>query len=49
MKGVKYISWADTTGYSVTAQAYIKLLVRNGINNLLDTNDPWFRWLSGKH
>lgn len=31
MNGVKYISWADTTGYSVTAQAYIKLLANSGM------------------
>lgn len=31
MKGVKYVSWADTTGYAVAAKAYIRALARHGV------------------
>ena len=32
MKGLKYISWGDTTGYAVAAKAYVNALVDAGVN-----------------
>lgn len=31
MKGLKYISWGDTTGYAVAAKAYVRALVDVGV------------------
>ncbi|WP_313514281.1 glycosyltransferase [Pseudomonas sp.] len=31
MRGLKYISWADTTGYAVAAKAYVRGLIDAGI------------------
>ena len=31
MKGLKYISWADTTGYAVAGKSYLRALLRAGV------------------
>jgi hypothetical protein len=30
MRGVKYISWGDNTGYAVAAKSYVRALVELG-------------------
>lgn len=32
MKGLKYISWADTTGYAIAAKSYVRALIDAGVN-----------------
>ena len=32
LKGLKYISWADTTGYAIAAKSYVKALSQAGVN-----------------
>lgn len=32
MKGLKYVSWADNTGYAVAAKSYIRALVEIGVH-----------------
>src|SRR5690606_30421380 len=31
MRGLKYIAWADTTGYAVAARSYLRALLRQGL------------------
>jgi glycosyltransferase involved in cell wall biosynthesis len=31
MQGLKYISWADTTGYAIAAKSYIRALIDTGV------------------
>jgi len=42
MKGLKYVSWGDTTGYAVAAKAYVHALIEAGINV------TWTPMVSGK-
>lgn len=42
MKGLKYISWADTTGYAIAAKSYVKALID------ADVNLTWTPMLPGK-
>lgn len=32
MKGLKYISWGDTTGYAIAAKSYVRALIDAGVN-----------------
>lgn len=42
MRGLKFISWGDTTGYAVAAKAYVRALVDAGVNL------TWAPMLSGR-
>jgi hypothetical protein len=32
MRGLKYVSWGDTTGYAVAAKAYVRALMAQGVS-----------------
>jgi glycosyltransferase involved in cell wall biosynthesis len=43
MRGLKYISWGDTTGYAIAAKTYIRALIDTGVAL------TWVPMMPGKH